>query len=81
MHYIFGGDIMVECNVAVPSYTYAIKADRILKAYGFKSEIKRRERTASTGCGYYLHISHDCSKALEILRKNSIPINLLPGGG
>lgn len=72
---------MAECYAAMPSYTYALKAEKLLKARGYQAEVRRREKTSSAGCGYSLYIGHNCPQALEILRKNAIPFKGLSGGG
>ena len=59
------GDIMKECIVEMPSYTYAKKAEKLLNSRGIRAEEKRR----STGCGYMLKIYADCRSSLNILDK------------
>ncbi|MCM1132790.1 MAG: DUF3343 domain-containing protein [Ruminococcus flavefaciens] len=61
---------MIEYIAEMPSYTYAMKAERLLKARGIRCEIKRREE----GCGYNLHVYNKTS--LEILRQNAVPYKL-----
>ena len=60
----------------MPSYTYAQKAERLLRTKGIPSETKRR----STGCGYVLHISTECRIAARILDRHGIPYVLRENG-
>lgn len=71
------GDNMNKCILEMPSYTYAQKAERLLRSKGIPSEVKRR----STGCGYVLHIRTDCRTAVAILEKSGIPHVLREHGG
>lgn len=66
---------MIEYIAEMPSYTYAVKAERLLKSRKIRCEIKRREE----GCGYDLHIYN--KTALAILDKNAIPYELKKSGG
>lgn len=61
---------MTEYIAEMPSYTYALKAEKFLKARGLRCEIKRREE----GCGYNLHVYNRTS--LDILNKGGIPYKL-----
>ncbi|MDE7365225.1 MAG: DUF3343 domain-containing protein [Ruminococcus sp.] len=61
---------MTEYTAEMPSYTYAMKAEKLLKARGIRCEIKRREE----GCGYNICLYNKTS--FEILRKNGIPFKL-----
>ncbi|MBQ8296830.1 MAG: DUF3343 domain-containing protein [Ruminococcus sp.] len=72
---------MAACYAAMPSYTYAMKAEKLLRSRKFSCEVRRSEKSSEAGCGYSLFISGDCSGALEVLRKYSIPYTMLPGGG
>lgn len=64
---------MTLCDADMPSYTFAIKAQKLLKARGYVCEIKRSQSNPDSGCGYYISFSGDCSKAEEILRNYSVP--------
>ncbi len=55
---------MKECIAEMPSYTYAVKSQRLLRSRGFPCEVARTER----GCGYRLIISRSCSEALRVLK-------------
>ena len=57
------------CSIDMPSYTYAVKAKKLLASRGIKCDIKRRENT----CGYALGIYGDCRSATEILDKYAVP--------
>lgn len=61
---------MIEYIAEMPSYTYAVKAEKFLKARGIRCEIKRRDE----GCGYDLHVYN--RTALAILNKGNIPYKL-----
>lgn len=61
---------MIEYIAEMPSYTYAVKAEKLLKARGIRCEIKRREE----GCGYNLHVYN--KTALAILNKSGISYKL-----
>jgi len=76
-------DIMKVCSVAMPSYTYAMKAEKLLSARGFICSIRRRtgKQSATQGCGFSLVISGNCSDALYILDRYSIPYTLDDEGG
>lgn len=68
---------MTHCAVDMPSYTLAMKAQKILKARGYTCEVKRNQSNSDAGCGYYINFSGDCIKAKEILEKYSIPFEKL----
>lgn len=61
---------MIEYIAEMPSYTYAVKAEKALKARGIRCEIKRRDE----GCGYDLYVYN--RTALAILNKGNIPYKL-----
>ena len=60
---------MTRCIFEMPSYTYAQKAEKLLRARGIAAEVKRRK----TGCGYVLHVGTDCRSAVGILEKYAVP--------
>lgn len=68
---------MNKCILEMPSYTYAKKAEKLLRSKGVPSDVKRR----STGCGYVLHVHADCRYATTLLEKNGIPFILRERGG
>lgn len=71
---------MAECFAAMPSYTYAVKAEKILKSHGYYAEVRRKSKPTS-GCGYSLYIKQNCSQAINILKQNAIPFTGISGGG
>ncbi len=72
---------MAVCTAAMPSYTYAMKAQKLLTARGFYCEVRRNEKNSRAGCGYSLFINGGCSAAAEILDKYSVPYTSLYDGG
>jgi hypothetical protein len=67
--------IMTVCIADMPSYTYAVKGEKLLKARGYPCEIKRNERSAGKGCTFSLVIHGRCTEALELLSRYSIPFS------
>lgn len=72
---------MAACSAAMPSYTYAMKGEKLLKARGYSCEVKRNEKTSSAGCGYSLFINGNCAEAVKILDQYSIPYTEIINGG
>lgn len=72
---------MAACSVAMPSYTYAMKAERLLRSRGFICQVKRSENTDPAGCGYSLKINGGCKEALAILDNYSVPYTDISNGG
>lgn len=72
---------MAVCTAAMPSYTYAMKAEKLLKSRGYYCEIRRSEKNSRAGCGYSLFINGNCSEAVEILEKYSVPYTAVYDGG
>lgn len=72
---------MAVCIAAMPSYTYAMKGEKLLKARGIACELKRNEQVSAGGCGYSLVISGECRRAAEILKSYSIPYTDMQDGG
>ncbi len=64
---------MMRCFADMPSYTFAMKAQKILKARGYVCEIKRNTSSAESGCGYYISVSADCSEIKDVLESYSVP--------
>ncbi len=55
------------------SVTNAQRAQRILRAKGYKLKIKKIENPShSDGCGYALEVMTDSDKPLDILRENAV---------
>ena len=63
----------------MPSYTYALKAKRLLGARGYPCEIRRNEKPSSEGCGWVISANGDCRAVLDALSRAGIPYTL-PGG-
>lgn len=72
---------MKKCIMAMPSYTYVIKGEKLLKARGYPCEIRRNESTSKDGCGYSLYVFNDCRNASEVLDKYSVPYTIKEYGG
>lgn len=65
----------------MPSYTYALKAQRLLRTRGYQCRMIRREKSAERSCGYSLVIDMNCRSAAELLEKYSVPYSLRDSGG
>ena len=52
-----------------------------LKAAGISCSVRRRDNASAAGCGYALIISGECSQAVAVLRKYSIPFTGVSDGG
>lgn len=64
------------CRAVLPSETLAHKAQRILTAYGYPSEIIR-STSRREGCSYALRISGNCEAAHALLLREGIPVKLM----
>ena len=64
---------MKKCVITFPSYTYAVKAFKLLRSRGFESKIVRNGHSSDTGCGYSLEARDDCTEIREILDDYTIP--------
>lgn len=62
---------MDNCMIAFPSYTYAVKAQRMLRARGYRCELRRREDTEH-GCGWDVLVRSDCADVFRLLDYNRI---------
>jgi len=71
---------MMLCAADMPSYTFAMKAQKLLKARGYVCEIRRSQSSSESGCGYYISTSGDCKKIKEILENYSVPFENLRRG-
>ncbi|MBP3250380.1 MAG: DUF3343 domain-containing protein [Ruminococcus sp.] len=69
---------MTYVIAAMPSYTYAVKAKRLLTAGGYPCEIQR-SGSSSEGCGWELRIGGDSRRALDLLKSRRIPFSLSGG--
>lgn len=72
---------MKICTADMPSYTYAVKGEKLLKARGFPCEVKRKSASGGGGCGFTLVIRGSCREALKVLDRYSVPYTLQGGGG
>lgn len=64
----------------MPSYTYAVKGQKMLRSRGYPCNIKRRSSSAEHGCGFSLNISADCQSALKVLDMYDIPYSVRNDG-
>ena len=76
-----GGDTLDICVFDMPSYTYAVKGQRLLRARGYPCSVRRRSGGPEKGCGFSLNIAGSCSKAAEILDLYGLPYVKAEGGG
>lgn len=65
----------------MPSYTFAVKGERLLKARGISCELKRNVNATPGSCGYSLYIRSDIKRAAEILKNNAVPFTVREKGG
>ncbi|NLT08946.1 MAG: DUF3343 domain-containing protein [Ruminococcus sp.] len=73
---------MTVCIVEMPSYTYAVKGEKLLSSRGYPCKIKRNTNASPGSCGYSLFIYRDCEKAAGILAQYRVPYtNISYGGG
>ncbi|MBQ1465030.1 MAG: hypothetical protein II690_06450 [Ruminococcus sp.] len=63
----------LSCTLAMPSYTYAKKAEGLLRQRSKAVKIVRREQTSVSGCGYDIVVSGNCQAARAILDRASVP--------
>ncbi len=70
---------MTACIIGMPSYTYAVKAEKLLRARGYPCRVQRSDGS-SEGCGYELHV-RDCEKARSLLDSYRIPYRKIRYGG
>lgn len=75
------GDKMNNCIFEMPSYTYAVKGEKLLKSRGYACMVRRKENSGTQGCGFTLNVGADCRSAAEILDKYSVPYTLSMSGG
>lgn len=76
-----GGLILTVIIMEMPSYTFALKGEKLLKARGISCELKRNINASPGGCSYALHIRSDGKKAAEILKNNAVPFTIKEKGG
>ncbi|MBR6386387.1 MAG: DUF3343 domain-containing protein [Ruminococcus sp.] len=63
---------MNNCLAEMPSYTYAVKAAKLLQSRGINCKIVRSEKK----CGYSIEIHGRCRDSADILNKYSVPFNM-----
>ncbi|MBR6968804.1 MAG: DUF3343 domain-containing protein [Ruminococcus sp.] len=73
--------LLNKCVFIMPSYTYAVKAQRLLRSRGLACTVKRTEKSSGRGCGFSLHINGDGRAAADMLRYYGIPFEEEEGGG
>ncbi len=72
---------MTVIIMEMPSYTFAVKGEKLLKAKGISCELKRNINASPGSCGYSLHVRSDSVRAAEILKKNAVPFTVKGKGG
>ena len=72
--------LLTKCILDMPSYTYAVKGQRLLRQRGYPCVIKRRSKDSVNGCGYSLYAGGHCGRIPEILDSYSVPYNLRRDG-
>ncbi len=70
----------MNCIIDMPSYTYAIKGQRMLRARGYPCSVKRHGKNNSNGCGFSVVILGDCESAAKVLDMYNIPYSSDYGG-
>lgn len=61
------------CRAVLPSETYTYKAQRILSANGYPSEIIRNT-SLKEGCGFGLRVAGNCEHVHALLLREGIPV-------
>ena len=69
------------CTVEMPSYTYALKSEKLLITRGYECKVARKEKTSSGSCGYLLKTSGSCSEITGILENYAVPYRIISDGG
>ncbi len=64
------------CKAVLPSETYAYKAQRVLAANGYPSEMIR-STGQKEGCGFGLRIAGNCEQIHALLIREGIPVQLV----
>ena len=68
---------MRNCVITFPSYTYAIKAFKLLRARNIECRIVRSGHSSEEGCGYSLEAYGNCGEIRKILDDYAVPYNSL----
>ena len=74
------GVIFMNCTIDMPSYTYAIPGQRLLRARGFPCTVKRRGKDSRSGCGFSVVLRGNCESAAKLLDMYDIPYSISNGG-
>ncbi|MBR7039864.1 MAG: hypothetical protein IKI21_11555 [Oscillospiraceae bacterium] len=61
------------CKAALPSETYAQKAQRTLAAHGYRAEIVRRTDRRE-GCSFLVRTAGDCERIHQLLIREGVPV-------
>lgn len=70
----------MKCRLAMPSYTHAIHAKRVLISSGCSASVERIQNMNSGGCGFEIQTDCPCERAVEICRENNIlPERIIQG--
>ncbi len=75
---IIGGDDMSNGKsgaIAMPSVTYAMKAQKLLISKGYTCDIQRISGTSTKSCTYNIYVNEDVDIVKKILSDNHIMIN------
>ena len=63
---------MATYLIACTSITYAMKAQSILRSFGYPCEIQRTPKNLASGCGYSIRVQGELSKIVTILNSAMI---------
>lgn len=70
----------MTCKLRTISYTYTVSMQKVLKKSGYTAEIERIQQIKKQGCGYEVKTNCPYQKAVEICKKNNIPLETKAGG-
>ncbi len=65
--------------IGMTSITYAVKAEKLLKANGIRVRIVPTPKTVGSGCGYSLELNEPPERAAALLKENGIRIKQIYG--
>ncbi len=60
--------------IGMTSITYAVKAEKLLRAHGIRVRIVPTPKTVGSGCGYSLELNEPPERAVGLMRENGIKI-------
>ncbi|MBQ9808944.1 MAG: DUF3343 domain-containing protein [Ruminococcus sp.] len=72
---------MTVCIVEMPSYTYAVKGEKLLSSRGYPCKIKRNVSASPESCGYSLYVYKNGKDALKVLDSYKVPYTRFYWGG